>query len=46
MAAVRYALPIVHPPQEAFRTFTRSGMDVWSLGDHVIEKPEGMISGS
>jgi hypothetical protein len=46
MAAVYDAPPIIHPPQEAFRTSTRSGMDVWSLGDHGIEKPEGMISGS
>jgi hypothetical protein len=46
MAAVCYAPLIVRPPQEAFRTFTRSGMDMWILGDHVIEKTEGMISGS
>jgi hypothetical protein len=26
--------------------FTRSGMDVLVLGDHVIEKTEGMISRS
>jgi len=30
--------PIVNTPQEAFRTFTRSGMDVLVLGECVIEK--------
>jgi hypothetical protein len=44
--AVCYSPPIVNPSQEAFRTFTRSDMDVLVLGDHVIEKTEGMISGS
>ena len=38
--------PIVNTPQEAFRTFTRSGMDVLVLGDYVIEKAEGMASRS
>jgi carbamoyltransferase len=36
--------PIVNTPQEAFHTFTQSGMDVLVLGDHVIEKTEGMRS--
>jgi len=31
--------PIVNTPQEAFRTFTRSGMDLLVLGDFVVEKP-------
>lgn len=31
--------PIVNTPQEAFRTFTLSGMDVLALGEHLIEKP-------
>jgi len=31
--------PIVNTPQEAFSTFTRSGMDVLVLGDYLIEKP-------
>jgi carbamoyltransferase len=31
--------PIVNTPQEAFHTFTRSGMDALVLGEHVIEKP-------
>ncbi len=30
--------PIVNTPQEAFRTFTRSGMDVLVLGDYMVEK--------
>lgn len=30
--------PIVNTPAEAFSTFTRSGMDVLILGNHVIEK--------
>ena len=38
--------PIVNTPQEAFNTFSRSGMDVLVLGDHVIEKTEGMTSRS
>jgi predicted NodU family carbamoyl transferase len=38
--------PIVHPPQEAFYPFTRSGMDVLVLGDHMIEKTAGMKSWS
>jgi carbamoyltransferase len=37
--------PIVSTPQEAFHTFTRSGMDVLVLEDYVIEK-EGMASRS
>ena len=31
--------PIVNTPQEAFRTFTQSGMDVLALGEYVVEKP-------
>ena len=31
--------PIVNTPNEAFRTFTQSGMDSLVLGDYVIEKP-------
>jgi carbamoyltransferase len=38
--------PIVNTPQEAFNTFSLSGMDVLVLGDHVIEKADGMTSGS
>jgi carbamoyltransferase len=38
--------PIVNTPQEAFNTFSRSGMDVLVLGDHVIEKADGMLSRS
>jgi carbamoyltransferase len=38
--------PIVNTPQEVFQTFTHSGMDVLVLGDHVIEKAEGMTSRS
>jgi carbamoyltransferase len=38
--------PIVNTPQEAFRTFTRSGMDVLVLGDYVIEKTGAMTSRS
>lgn len=30
--------PIVNTPQEAFNTFTQSGMDVLVLGDYMIEK--------
>ena len=30
--------PIVNTPAEAFSTFSRSGMDVLILGNHVIEK--------
>jgi len=30
--------PIVNTPAEAFSTFSRSGMDVLVLGNHVIEK--------
>ena len=30
--------PIVNTPQEAFSTFSRSGMDVLVLGDYIIEK--------
>ena len=33
--------PIVNTPQEAFHTFSQSGMDVLVLGDYVIEKPLG-----
>ena len=33
--------PIVNTPQEAFHTFSLSGMDVLVLGDHVIEKTDG-----
>jgi carbamoyltransferase len=32
--------PIVNTPQEAFNTFTLSGMDVLVLGDHVVEKAD------
>jgi carbamoyltransferase len=38
--------PIVNTPQEAFNTFSHSGMDVLVLGDHVIEKSESMTSRS
>jgi carbamoyltransferase len=38
--------PIVNTPQEAFNTFSLSGMDVLVLGDHVIEKTEGATSRS
>jgi carbamoyltransferase len=31
--------PIVNTPQEAFRTFTQSGMDILVLGNYLIEKP-------
>jgi carbamoyltransferase len=31
--------PIVNTPQEAFSTFSRSGMDALVLGDYLIEKP-------
>jgi carbamoyltransferase len=30
--------PIVNTPEEAFRTFARSGMDALVLGDYLIEK--------
>jgi len=30
--------PIVNTPQEAFHTFTQSGMDLLAIGEHVIEK--------
>jgi carbamoyltransferase len=30
--------PIVNTPEEAFNTFSRCGMDVLVLGQHVIEK--------
>ena len=30
--------PIVNTPQEAFHTFTQSGMDLLVLGEHVVEK--------
>ena len=33
--------PIVNTPQEAFNTFTQSGMDVLALGEYVIEKTKG-----
>jgi carbamoyltransferase len=33
--------PIVNTPQEAFQTFSRSGMDVLVLGEYVIDKAEG-----
>ena len=33
--------PIVNTPQEAFHTFTQSGMDILVLGDYVIEKSVG-----
>jgi len=33
--------PIVNTAQEAFHTFTRSGMDLLVLGEYVIEKPAG-----
>jgi carbamoyltransferase len=38
--------PIVNTPQEAFNTFTMSGMDVLVLEDYVIEKAAGKTSGS
>jgi carbamoyltransferase len=38
--------PIVNTPHEAFHTFTRSGMDVLVLGDHVIDKTDGLMSRS
>jgi carbamoyltransferase len=31
--------PIVNKPQEAFNTFSQSGMDVLVLGEYVVEKP-------
>ncbi len=34
--------PIVNTPQEAFRTFSQSGMDILALGEYVIEKPQGL----
>ena len=33
--------PIVNTAQEAFHTFTRSGMDLLVLGEYMIEKPAG-----
>jgi carbamoyltransferase len=33
--------PIVNTPQEAFHTFTQSGMDILVLGDYLIEKSAG-----
>lgn len=33
--------PIVNTPQEAFRTFSQSGMDVLVLGQYIIEKSPG-----
>ena len=38
--------PIVNTPQEAFATFSQSGMDVLVLGDHVIEKTESLLARS
>jgi carbamoyltransferase len=32
--------PIVNTPAEAFHTFMQSGMDVLTLGEYVVEKPE------
>ena len=37
--------PIVNTPQEAFQTFTRSGMDILVLGDYLIEKDAGRGQG-
>jgi carbamoyltransferase len=37
--------PIVNTPKEAFHTFTESGMDVLVLGDYVVEKCDGKVSG-
>ena len=34
--------PIVNTPQEAFHTFTQSGMDALIIGDYVIEKASGL----
>jgi carbamoyltransferase len=34
--------PIVNTPQEAFHTFSQSGMDVLVLGDYIIEKLHGL----
>jgi len=34
--------PSFNPPQEAFCTFTRSGMDVLVFGNHVIDTTEGL----
>jgi len=34
--------PIVNTPQEAFRTFRQSGMDILTLWECVIEKPQGL----
>ena len=30
--------PIVNTPQQAFNTFSRSGMDTLVLGDYLVEK--------
>jgi carbamoyltransferase len=30
--------PIVNTPQEAFHTFTRSGMDMLVVGDYLVDK--------
>jgi carbamoyltransferase len=38
--------PIVNTPQEAFHTFSLSGMDVLVLEDYVIEKTDGITSRS
>ena len=35
--------PIVNSPQEAFRTFSESGMDVLVLNQYVIEKANGKV---
>lgn len=32
--------PIVNTPQEAFHTFSQSGMDILVLGEHVVEKAQ------
>jgi carbamoyltransferase len=32
--------PIVNTPEQAFRTFSRSGMDYLVLGDYIIKKPD------
>lgn len=34
--------PIVNTPQEAFRTFIRSGMDILVLGQYLVHKTEGV----
>jgi len=30
--------PIVNSPEEAFQTFTRSGMDMLVLGNYLVDK--------